>query len=72
MTFEEHKDQIKFLYKFKEGCVPHSFGINVAKLAGLPVFLLNIDRFINNFIRFRLLKSLLINQNHRLKKKNQF
>ena len=37
MTFEEHKDKIKFLYKFKEGYVPNSFGINVARLTGLPV-----------------------------------
>lgn len=37
MTFEEHKDEIKFLYKFKEGYIPKSFGINVARLTGLPV-----------------------------------
>lgn len=40
MTFEEHKEKIKFLYKFNEGYVPNSFGINVARLTGLPVVLL--------------------------------
>lgn len=37
MTFEEQKNKIKFLYKFREGYVSNSFGINVARLTGLPV-----------------------------------
>lgn len=37
MDFREESENIQFLYKFVEGHVPHSFGINVAKLAGLPV-----------------------------------
>lgn len=38
---DKDKD-ITFLYKFKEGICPQSYGIHVAKLAGLPVY--------NNFI----------------------
>jgi DNA mismatch repair protein MSH6 len=30
------KDRIEFLYKFVKGECPSSFGINVAKMAGLP------------------------------------
>ena len=50
MTFEEHRDKIKFLYKFREGYVPHSFGINVARLAGLPVFNLMKNNLPNGLI----------------------
>lgn len=38
MSFNENNDNIIFLYKFIEGHIPQSFGINVARLAGLPVF----------------------------------
>ena len=29
-------DHITFLYKFVKGECPHSFGLNVARMAGLP------------------------------------
>lgn len=36
MAFRENEDQILFLYKFVKGECPSSFGLNVARLAGLP------------------------------------
>lgn len=33
---KEDKDDVTFLYKIKDGPVGHSYGINVARLAGLP------------------------------------
>jgi len=38
MSYEKDDDdyKIKFLYKIKEGSVPESFGINVAKMAHIP------------------------------------
>ena len=36
-SFEDHSDKIKFLYKFVPGVAPQSFGIYVAKLAGVYV-----------------------------------
>lgn len=30
------KDRVVFLYKMKPGACPASFGINVAKVAGIP------------------------------------
>jgi len=35
---DDNSKDIMFLYKFKKGICPESFGIHVAKLAGLPVF----------------------------------
>jgi DNA mismatch repair protein MutS len=32
----EYKDRIVFLYRLFEGAADHSYGIHVAKLAGLP------------------------------------
>jgi len=40
-TSEEH---LSFLYKFKQGSIDNSFGINVAKLAGLPLEVLHKGR----------------------------
>ncbi len=40
---DETKD-ISFLYKFKDGVCPESYGIEVAKLAGLPSKIINIAR----------------------------
>ena len=37
MSCEERGDHIEFLYKFTKGEVSKSFGINVARLAGLNV-----------------------------------
>jgi DNA mismatch repair protein MSH6 len=31
----DHPDKIKFLYKFKKGECPESFGMNVAMMSGL-------------------------------------
>lgn len=36
LAVEEWKDEIVFLYKVKEGSCDESFGIHVAKLAGMP------------------------------------
>ena len=33
---DEECDRITFLYKFIEGECPRSFGMNVARMAGLP------------------------------------
>lgn len=38
------EDTIRFLYKFIEGRAPSSFGLNVARLAGLSVSAVNEDR----------------------------
>ena len=32
----EAKDEVVFLYKFQPGECPQSFGINVARMAGIP------------------------------------
>jgi len=32
----EAKDEVMFLYKFQPGECPQSFGINVARMAGIP------------------------------------
>ncbi|MDR0915279.1 MAG: DNA mismatch repair protein MutS [Endomicrobium sp.] len=37
INVQEDKEDIKFLYKIKEGCADHSYGIHVAKLAGMPM-----------------------------------
>jgi DNA mismatch repair protein MSH6 len=36
-NIDESSKDIKFLYKFEKGVCPESYGINVAKLAGLKV-----------------------------------
>lgn len=39
MAFKEHagsREEITFLYKFVNGACPKSFGINVARMAGIP------------------------------------
>jgi DNA mismatch repair protein MSH6 len=35
----ENSKDITFLYKFKKGICPQSYGIHVAKLAGIPVYI---------------------------------
>jgi len=37
----EENGEVKFLHKIKEGAVDKSYGINVAKLASLPVYVIN-------------------------------
>ena len=36
ISIDEDCDRITFLYKFIEGECPRSFGMNVARMAGLP------------------------------------
>lgn len=36
----EAKDEVMFLYRFEKGECPMSFGINVARMAGIPRFVL--------------------------------
>ena len=45
---DQTKD-ITFLYKFKDGVCPESYGIEVAKLAGLPQKIINIARDIKDY-----------------------
>ena len=40
----EAKDEVMFLYKFEEGECPQSFGINVARMAGIPRGVLDIAK----------------------------
>lgn len=40
----EEKDQVMFLYRFVKGECPMSFGINVARIAGIPKNVLNIAK----------------------------
>ena len=44
-SYEEHSDVVKFLYKFIPGVAPQSFGIYVAKMAGINVSF-KVDRVI--------------------------
>ena len=43
---DEKTKDISFLYKFKKGICPESYGISVAKLAGLPESIINMARCI--------------------------
>ena len=38
---EEHQGEIVFTRQLKEGGTAHSFGLHVAKLAGIPGYVLN-------------------------------
>ena len=40
----EAQDKVTFLYKFVKGECPMSFGINVARMAGIPQSILNIAK----------------------------
>ena len=42
MAYKEMNDEITFLYKFTKGICRQSHGINCAKLAGLPQFMLDV------------------------------
>lgn len=44
VVVKEEKDQVTFLYKVKEGRADRSYGINVARLAGLPEAVLDRAR----------------------------
>ena len=37
----DEKDDVTFLYKIRQGVCPSSYGVNVARLAGLPAGVLN-------------------------------
>ncbi len=41
----EAKDEVLFLYKFQPGECPQSFGINVARMAGIPRGVLERAKF---------------------------
>lgn len=41
----EAKDEVMFLYKFQPGECPQSFGINVARMAGIPKGVLERAKF---------------------------
>jgi DNA mismatch repair protein MSH6 len=43
-SYEDHSDKVKFLYKFVPGVAPQSFGIYVAKLAGINDKVLEIAK----------------------------
>jgi DNA mismatch repair protein MSH6 len=43
-TYEDDKDKVKFLYKFVPGVAPQSFGIQVAKMAGINDKVLEIAK----------------------------
>ena len=40
----EAKDEVLFLYKFQRGECPQSFGINVARMAGIPRGVLDVAK----------------------------
>ena len=40
----EKQDEVVFLYRFQKGECPHSFGINVARMAGIPTGVLDRAR----------------------------
>ena len=43
-SYEDHKDKLKFLYKFVPGVAPQSFGIYVARMAGINEKVLDIAK----------------------------
>ena len=43
-TINEETKDIQFKYKFKDGVCPESFGIDVAKLAGIPSKIIDIAK----------------------------
>lgn len=48
VAVHEEKDNVTFLYKVKEGKADRSYGINVARLAGLPESVLNRAKELQN------------------------
>ncbi|MCP3660773.1 MAG: DNA mismatch repair protein MutS [Bacteroidetes bacterium] len=45
---KEEKDKVIFIHKLKKGGCRHSFGLNVAKMAGIPDKIINKANFIMN------------------------
>ena len=41
----KEKDQVMFLYKFIKGSCPMSFGLNVARMSGIPKKILERAKF---------------------------
>jgi DNA mismatch repair protein MSH6 len=50
----EEQDQVMFMYKFVKGCSESSFGINVARLAGLPNSIIDKAKAKSNQFRIHL------------------
>jgi DNA mismatch repair protein MutS len=50
VNVQKENNNIKFLYKIKKGCANHSYGINVAKLAGIPMSIIERAYIILNNI----------------------
>jgi len=40
----EAKDEVMFLYRFEKGECPQSFGLNIARMAGIPRNVINNAR----------------------------
>ena len=40
----ESKDEVMFLYRFERGECPASFGLNVARMAGIPINVIEVAR----------------------------
>ena len=44
LSAKEHDDKIAFMYRLKEGPASQSYGVQVAKLAGVPSYVVNSAR----------------------------
>eukprot|EP00347_Sterkiella_histriomuscorum_P016833 403351679 len=60
---ETEQDRIEFLYKFIEGDCPQSFGMNVAKMAGLPINVIRHAKLKSQEFSKKMSKMIFANQN---------